>query len=70
MKSLFRMCLGILSEASVQWWGEAKKSDGLETANKSWEPDETFEVQVHEAGETDLLEICIFFFFFFFFFFD
>ena len=56
---LFRMCLGILSEASVQWRGEARKAGGLETANKSWESSETFVVQVHASGETDLLDICM-----------
>ena len=51
------MYYGILSEARVQWWGEARKRDGLETASKSWESSETIVVQVHASGETDLLDM-------------
>lgn len=51
------MYYGILSKARVQWWGEARKRDGLETANKSWESKETFKVQVHVSGEPNLLDM-------------
>lgn len=49
------MYYGVLSETRVQWCGETKIWYGLETASKSWESKETFEVQVHLSGEANLL---------------